>query len=407
MANQRPFDFGDFISAQDVSAYANMYPGHPFADPDEGSSRHSRSHHRRRPSQSPSTSRSRSRSRSRPRKGKAPTNVPPPPPPDYDEDSPPTPPEEIPNQDYFHNKRPHAHPHHPYRHSQFHHQHPHPPPPLPPGQGHPGHPGHPGAHIPPPPAPNMSPDGPPSGSHPELPHGPWGPWSGPRGPHGGPKSRGHGHGHGHGPGHHGHGRGGFGGRGRGRGWARGGRGAFPNMFAHGPWSEMLNNSARGEMGGLNMKDLAGAFAEQFGWVDKAEERGKGKGAKGEGEGEDVEVDFEPAVDVFVTEEAFVVHVSLPGAKKEDVGVTWDEGRGELMVQGVLTRGVEEGMMECLEVSEREVGLFRKVVRLSGEGEGSVDPDDLNGKMEEGVLVVRVGKKVAEEEFVKVKKVDIQ
>jgi HSP20 family protein len=36
-----------------------------------------------------------------------------------------------------------------------------------------------------------------------------------------------------------------------------------------------------------------------------------------------EIDFEPTVDVFDTEDSFIVHVSLPGAVKEDIGIHYD------------------------------------------------------------------------------------
>lgn len=35
-------------------------------------------------------------------------------------------------------------------------------------------------------------------------------------------------------------------------------------------------------------------------------------------------DFSPAVDLFDTPTSYAIHVSLPGAKKEDIGVNYDE-----------------------------------------------------------------------------------
>lgn len=35
-------------------------------------------------------------------------------------------------------------------------------------------------------------------------------------------------------------------------------------------------------------------------------------------------EFSPAVDVFDTPTTYVLHVSLPGAKKEDIGINYDE-----------------------------------------------------------------------------------
>jgi len=52
-------------------------------------------------------------------------------------------------------------------------------------------------------------------------------------------------------------------------------------------------------------------------------------------------DFNPEADVFDTEPAFVVHLSLPGAHKEDIGVSWDSEKSELNIAGVVHRPGDE------------------------------------------------------------------
>ena len=52
-------------------------------------------------------------------------------------------------------------------------------------------------------------------------------------------------------------------------------------------------------------------------------------------------DFAPHADVFDTEDAYVIHLSLPGAKKENVDVSYDADKSEVSVAGVVTRPGDE------------------------------------------------------------------
>jgi HSP20 family protein len=100
-----------------------------------------------------------------------------------------------------------------------------------------------------------------------------------------------------------------------------------------------------------------------------------------------------------------VHVSLAGAKKEDVGVNWDADKSELSVAGVVYRPADEETLKTLALDEREVGVFERKVRLGSRANpASVDADGITAKMTDGVLIIRVPKA---EEFVEVKKVDVE
>jgi HSP20 family protein len=125
--------------------------------------------------------------------------------------------------------------------------------------------------------------------------------------------------------------------------------------------------------------------------------------------------FVPPVDIFATPSAYILHIALPGAKKEDVGVNWDAEKSELNVAGVVYRPGDEEFIKNLKRGERRVGVFERNVKLplaggaigeEGEKEREeIDGDNITAKLEDGVLVVTVPK--VEKEWTDVKKVDIE
>ncbi|KAF2756959.1 hypothetical protein EJ05DRAFT_477175 [Pseudovirgaria hyperparasitica] len=116
-------------------------------------------------------------------------------------------------------------------------------------------------------------------------------------------------------------------------------------------------------------------------------------------------DFEPEADVFDTEASFVVHVSLAGAKKEDVGVSWDAEKSELSIAGVIHRPGDEDFVKTLALNERRVGAFERKVRLGSRANPApVDADMITAKLEDGILRVDVPK--LDKDYVEIKKVDI-
>lgn len=193
------------------------------------------------------------------------------------------------------------------------------------------------------------------GRHGCGPRGGRGGWEGPGGfgPHGGP--------HHH---HHGGRRGGWGGP-----WGRGG------PFGGGPFNPL-------------------AFATN--WFDPTATTT----AKEDN-------DFSPEADIFDTEHSFVIHVSLPGAKKEDVGVNWDAEKSELSIAGVIYRPGDEEFLKTLAMDERKVGPFERKVRLGTRANpAQVDADMISAKLEDGVLRVEVPK-LNDTGFVEVRKVDVE
>ncbi|KAH8179949.1 hsp20/alpha crystallin family protein [Sarocladium implicatum] len=119
-------------------------------------------------------------------------------------------------------------------------------------------------------------------------------------------------------------------------------------------------------------------------------------------------DFTPPLDLFSTASAYILHLSLPGVQKSDVGVDWDPERSVLRIAGVVHRPGDEEFQATLVQGERRVGAFAREVVLppGGEkGKEEVDGDAITAKMEDGVLVVTVPK--VEKEWTEIRKVDIE
>ncbi|KAJ4016680.1 hypothetical protein NW752_003808 [Fusarium irregulare] len=118
--------------------------------------------------------------------------------------------------------------------------------------------------------------------------------------------------------------------------------------------------------------------------------------------------FNPPIDVFNTEKSYVIHVALPGAKKEDIGVNWDAARKLLKIAGVVHRPGDEAFLNSLASGERKVGMFERSVTLPPAGADERDEVDglgITAKMEDGVLIITVPK--AEKEWTEIHKIDIE
>lgn len=92
--------------------------------------------------------------------------------------------------------------------------------------------------------------------------------------------------------------------------------------------------------------------------------------------------WSPAVDLEEADDAWIVEADLPGVKKGDVNVEVHDN--ELAIQG--------------EVKERErTGVLRRRTRRTGQFDyrvslpTEVDPDDVDAKLHDGVLTVRIPK----------------
>lgn len=113
------------------------------------------------------------------------------------------------------------------------------------------------------------------------------------------------------------------------------------------------------------------------------------------------VDFVPSVDVFNLPTKYIVHVSLPAAKKDDLSIDYDAEESVLRLAGVVYRpGINEDLHRALVMEERarEVGVFEREVRLgTRESPAAVSVDEITAKLEDGVLSVVLPKIVSEPE----------
>ncbi|KAJ5126822.1 hypothetical protein N7448_007601 [Penicillium atrosanguineum] len=187
---------------------------------------------------------------------------------------------------------------------------------------------------------------------------------------------------------HGMGRGGCGGKGRhgpghhGKGF-HGPPGGGPfGAYGHGRGPHGCGRPGRGRRHGppgANF-DFLRQLAGQFGFPFDAPEK---------------DVDFVPSVDVFDTPASYIMHVSLPGAKKNDLSIDYDAEESVLRLAGVVYRpGMNEELHQALAMEERsrEVGVFQREIRLGNrEAPALVSVDEITAKLEDGILTVIVPK----------------
>ncbi|KAM0343887.1 hypothetical protein ACHAPU_008156 [Fusarium lateritium] len=203
------------------------------------------------------------------------------------------------------------------------------------------------------------------------------------------------------------------GRGRGRGGPRGGRGrgGFPHGPHHGPHPPPpppygapfdLPAVFRNCVNHPFFRNMRDQFQE-----NQNQNPGQNQ-SQDKNTTESSDSSFTPPIDVFNTEKSYVIHVALPGAKKEDIGVNWDADRSLLKIAGVVHRPGDEAFINTLASGERKVGMFERTVTLPPVGadeRDEVDGQGITAKMEDGVLIISVPK--AEKEWTEIHKIDIE
>ena len=94
------------------------------------------------------------------------------------------------------------------------------------------------------------------------------------------------------------------------------------------------------------------------------------------------VGWSPPVDIEEQDNAYVIEAELPGVQKDDVNI--ELVANELMITGEIKEREREGI---LRKRTRRIGRFEYRVRLPEQ----VDPDNVEAKLKDGVLSVRVPK----------------
>ena len=94
------------------------------------------------------------------------------------------------------------------------------------------------------------------------------------------------------------------------------------------------------------------------------------------------VGWTPPVDIEEQDNAYVVEAELPGVEKNDVNI--ELVANELMITGEIKEREREGI---LRKRTRRIGRFEYRVRLPEQ----VDADNIDAKLKDGVLLVRVPK----------------
>ena len=94
------------------------------------------------------------------------------------------------------------------------------------------------------------------------------------------------------------------------------------------------------------------------------------------------VGWTPPVDIEEQDNAYVIEAELPGVEKNDVNI--ELVANELMITGEIKEREREGI---LRKRTRRIGRFEYRVRLPEQ----VDADNIDAKLKDGVLLVRVPK----------------
>lgn len=140
-------------------------------------------------------------------------------------------------------------------------------------------------------------------------------------------------------------------------------------------------------------------------MDQTATNGSPNEQQDEAHGEDK---FVPPVDIFNTENTYVLHFALPGASKEDIGVHWDSEKSSVMVAGVVYRPGNEELLQSMVSNERKVGMFERSIELPPAGSDKkeeVDGFGITAKMENGILVITVPK-VEKDSWTEIHKIDV-
>ncbi len=108
------------------------------------------------------------------------------------------------------------------------------------------------------------------------------------------------------------------------------------------------------------------------------------------------VSWSPSIDLEETKNDYIIHAELPGMNKKDIDISIEND--VLTISGEKKERVQTKDSNCL-ISEIASGNFSRSFRLPSQ----IDPDKIEAKWENGVLVVKIPKS----EVAKSRKIEIR
>jgi len=106
----------------------------------------------------------------------------------------------------------------------------------------------------------------------------------------------------------------------------------------------------------------------------------------------VDYTFVPGKDIIETDEDIIVHVDLPGIKKEDIDVRVTENKLKVKADFDFEMEVPQG--KYITIHDRKKGVLRRTVRFPKK----VMAEEAEATFEHGVLTIEVPKQEKEESF---------
>lgn len=106
----------------------------------------------------------------------------------------------------------------------------------------------------------------------------------------------------------------------------------------------------------------------------------------------VDYTFVPGKDIIETDEDVIVHVDLPGIKKEDIELRITETKLKVKADFDIELEVEQG--KYITLHDRKSGVMRRTVRFPKK----IIPDEAKATFEHGVLTVEAPKLEKEESY---------
>lgn len=106
----------------------------------------------------------------------------------------------------------------------------------------------------------------------------------------------------------------------------------------------------------------------------------------------VDYTFVPGKDILETDDSVIVHLDLPGVKKEDIELNITEKRLKVKAKFDITSKIEKG--NYITINDQKSGFLRRTVRFPKK----VIPQEADARFERDVLTVEIPKLEKEETF---------